>query len=1240
MPLILSPGATDSIGVVFAPTDSGQAEGTLTIASNDADDPEKDLRLSGTGLLLNRAQSGLCYAASFGGFFGERTTLFSLDLASGVATEIGELGLLLVRGLAIDTAGVMFAATGNALYYVDSVTGQTSLATRTDLSQIDQVAFAPDNTLYAMAGRVLYTLSPGTGESHRIDDTGLFSSGLAFDPFDDSLWGIGSNRLYQIDPETAGVTLVAILNTQEQIDDIHFDNDGTLFGLQRAISSSGEDALVTIDKQTGALATVGSIGRSDLARIAFKTETFPGPQLALSTPGLNLGTVAVGDRGLPTPVILRSVGDEDIIISEINLPDSSFVLNLVSDLPITLAPGQQQRVEVFLAPKTDGELNATITVSSNDTNEPTKNLLLRGTGVQVALAQPGVCYGSIGRNNRDNNAGSLISIDPATGAGTLIGATGVTALPGLAVNSNGVLFGVDLDGEVYIIDAATGQATLAFDTRFFNIRALAFDEAGRLYGAASNALLRFDPATGRITVIGQTEVALRGLAFDPIDGSLWGSSGGFGVAGIYRINVETAEATLVGEVGLGEGVPDIHFDSEGNLFGAMGGGRSSNNQLVAIDKVTGAGSVIGDIGFSSVSGLTFLAQALAGPHIAVSPPRLDFGVVLLDSTSVARTVSIRSVGDDTVVVNNVAVSHPAFVVTDLPDLPVAISPGQNFAMKVHFAPAEASVLEEVLNISSSDADQPNREVRLNGEGFKLNIAETGVCYASASRSGINMGRLLKIDPNTGAGSLIGPTGLEGLAGLAINSEGVTYGIDQQSNDLYFIDVKSGRAVLAAETDLQLNAIAFDPDDVLYGVTRQRLYIIDPKTGEATEEASLDHEFGGLAFDPFDGTLYASRVGFFFGGDDEIFRVDTQTGESTIIGSTGFNDFVFDMHFDAEGNLFGITRESGSSEKILIAIDRLNGNAVKIGPTGFVELSDLAFRPHQLEGKRIGLNTRSIDFGVVIADSVRAQRQVIIRNVGTESVRISNIVTQAPFRVVLADTLPLDLAPGATDTISVVFEPVAGGVFNGNLAINSDDLAKPERLISLTGNGFSLAPAAAGVCYAAHPTTFGAELLTIDPLTDSGTRIDAFDDLIFDIDILTSGFMIGLRSRDFYLIDAATARSTFLATSNERWDAMAASADDSVLSSSSDRYTSSIRARERAGALVQPAKDLIRLLSIHSTANCGQLFLISSICSTRSMPALPMSATQNWTAPWWDCMLIAKVRCLVCKAVGFRHGMRW
>ncbi len=249
-------------------------------------------------------------------------------------------------------------------------------------------------------------------------------------------------------------------------------------------------------------------------------------------------------------------------------------------------------------------------------------MLLLSTSLVVAQAEQGVCYATTGTFGP--NAASLLTIDLATGTGTLIGPTGITgviggttfpAVPGLAIKSTGEIFGTNTADNtgLFQIDATTGTGSLVATTGIPAIDGIAFDGNDQLWAVgqpppSTSLLYMVDEVTGATTQVGPTGIAMRGLAFDPITGVLWGSDGGGGIGGqpadgIYTIDTNTGAATLVGKTGLGGSTPDLHFDQEGNLYGSKGGGQNLNNNLISINKTTGAGTVIGSIGFRAVAGL-------------------------------------------------------------------------------------------------------------------------------------------------------------------------------------------------------------------------------------------------------------------------------------------------------------------------------------------------------------------------------------------------------------------------------------------------------------------------------------------------------------------------------------------------------------------------------------------------------------------------------------------------------------
>ncbi len=223
------------------------------------------------------------------------------------------------------------------------------------------------------------------------------------------------------------------------------------------------------------------------------------------------------------------------------------------------------------------------------------------------LATYGVHYGSTG-SAEPTHPGALITIDPLTGGGTLIGATGIVddngaSVPAIAIRSTGEIYALSSSANagLYTVNASTGVGAFVGITGLSTPNAMTFDGYDQLYIAdGSGTLYTMDETTGIATAIGPLGFNVRGIAFDPTDGTMYGSSG---TDGIYTIDPTTATATFLGNTGLGGSTPDIHFDLDGNLFGTKIGAGTIYN-YVSINKQTGAGTLIGSTGFTAVIGLS------------------------------------------------------------------------------------------------------------------------------------------------------------------------------------------------------------------------------------------------------------------------------------------------------------------------------------------------------------------------------------------------------------------------------------------------------------------------------------------------------------------------------------------------------------------------------------------------------------------------------------------------------------
>lgn len=217
--------------------------------------------------------------------------------------------------------------------------------------------------------------------------------------------------------------------------------------------------------------------------------------------------------------------------------------------------------------------------------------------------------------------GSIYSIDSGTGLATKIadlqGAGISTSLVGFEV-LNGVGYATDvfttvddLSGPYYgSIDLSTGafsplgvqrNSTGALD---YNWHALAGDAiAGALYMASNGGeFYSIDPTTGTSTFKGfltldgtaLTVFGMAGMAFDPVNGILYGVSSGASYSTLYTIDPGTAVATLLGYLDLGTGgMAGLAYDYENGLLFMNTGWDPNGYRLFQLDPATLSATLVG-----------------------------------------------------------------------------------------------------------------------------------------------------------------------------------------------------------------------------------------------------------------------------------------------------------------------------------------------------------------------------------------------------------------------------------------------------------------------------------------------------------------------------------------------------------------------------------------------------------------------------------------------------------------------
>jgi hypothetical protein len=135
-------------------------------------------------------------------------------------------------------------------------------------------------------------------------------------------------------------------------------------------------------------------------------------------------------------------------------------------------------------------------------------------------------------------------------------------------------------------------------------------DASTLYGSTSSGhgeLYVLNPATGGILQdvgalndSGAVNYAVTGLAFNPVTGVLYGSTGGVSGHDLLTINPSTGLVNVVGSFNVGTiTMTDLAFDQSGHLYGISSSGGAN---LYSINLSTGQGTKIGTSGASFTEG--------------------------------------------------------------------------------------------------------------------------------------------------------------------------------------------------------------------------------------------------------------------------------------------------------------------------------------------------------------------------------------------------------------------------------------------------------------------------------------------------------------------------------------------------------------------------------------------------------------------------------------------------------------
>jgi hypothetical protein len=347
---------------------------------------------------------------------------------------------------------------------------------------------------------------------------------------------------------------------------------------------------------------------------------FPGTYVFTKTPEVNFGNIEINNSSSTITVTMKNYGEDDLVITDIPQTVGPFQrLNSIT-FPITLASYVDSlNVEFKFSPVDTGYVEQLFPVTSNNTDFD--GFILKGKGYEIKTAVRNLLYASSGVNND----GNILTIDPFTGAGTIIGPSLYPDLKSIAVDPvSNVLYGINtsaINTELVRVNAERGDAyrlhvLKAGDTLALpDMNAIVFDLTGNLYGLMkSGKIYEINLGTGTCTLKSTAGIQISSAAINPLSGELWAAlylAAGSGKDKIYKINIETGDTTRVGLTGLNVMTNSLIFDGAGELFGTTGNASQVSN-FIKIDTSNAAGTPVGPVQYPHITGLAYYGDKFTG----------------------------------------------------------------------------------------------------------------------------------------------------------------------------------------------------------------------------------------------------------------------------------------------------------------------------------------------------------------------------------------------------------------------------------------------------------------------------------------------------------------------------------------------------------------------------------------------------------------------------------------------------
>ena len=446
------------------------------------------------------------------------------------------------------------------------------------------------------------------------------------------------------------------------------------------------------------------------------------------------------------------------------------------------------------------------------------------------------------------------------------------------------------------------------------------------------------------------------------------------------------------------------------------------------------------VSLTAIFGLIFTAFAAA--QTTVSATSVNFGNVVVNTTSAAKVVSLKNTGASSISVSSLSVTGgtPYAIGSSSTCLNPTLAAGKSCTVLLTLSPTSVGAQPAgTLTITTTAPNSP-QTVALSGSGVAATALASTVLHFNnvvvGATSAVLTDTLYNNQSTALAISSLVPSG----AGFAVGSS-TTCG-----------------STLAAYSNCKI-AMTFTPTaagavtgSVTVNTDAANSPLIISLSGTGVAPVGLNPSSLSFGNQPI-GTISAART---------LTLTNNQASSLTITQALFGGPFVLDTGAMTTCPVSGGT-VSGSLAAGASCVIGVDFKPVAVGATtgGQITVIDSAASSPQiaiLAGigvPPVHLSTTGIGFGNVLVGTTSTTQTVTVANNQTVSLNFSSIAVSAPYAIVSGSTTCLvgtPLAAGGNCVIGVLYSPTVAGATPASSLTISDDAPSSPQLVSLSGKG--------------------------------------------------------------------------------------------------------------------------------------------------------------------------------------------